>query len=110
MESLPRELYDDLRQLLGALEKDLDLPTIEPVMVPGTLRTTLEENVLAVPRTYVQHWQRFGNLPTALVRDAAYVTKRAKLRAEGRPSAEVEADAHAYAEQVLRTISLQDTD
>ncbi|HLE47091.1 MAG TPA: hypothetical protein VI818_02245 [Candidatus Thermoplasmatota archaeon] len=106
MSDLPSDLQSELERLLSILSKDTGEATPHMVVVRGALRASVAGSVLSVPSTYVAHWQRFHVLPTALVRDVAYSTKKASLqRVAGLRSDAVEADALAYAEAVLRTMN-----
>jgi hypothetical protein len=98
-----------MARLLAALAQDLGsgIPTVRELR--GGLHAHLEGEVLLVPQQFVKHWLRFGILPTALIRDVAYASKRRQLLRTGATKASsVEADAMAYAERFLRAVAEPD--
>ncbi|MBI2078199.1 MAG: hypothetical protein HYT80_07505 [Euryarchaeota archaeon] len=106
MTELPPDLRAELDRLLGILSHDTGETAPRMVVVRGALRATAGDGMLSVPKAYVEHWNRFHVLPTALVRDVAYSIKKASLRrAAGITAGAAEADALAYAELVLRTMN-----
>lgn len=110
MTGLPPELAAEVRSVLGALESLLSLPHVEPVVHEGGLRAYLQDRTLLVPASYVRHFERFGTVPTALVRDAAYELKKRRLALDGARGPALEADALSFAERFLRDTVLKDSD
>ena len=108
IEAAPRFL-DDVERILSRLSHELG-PGGHKIEITPDRRTELRAGVVRVPESSLQHWLRFHTLPTMLVRDLAYLAKQASLAREGWSGPGAEADAHAFAEQFLRRVSLQDTD
>lgn len=104
----PAEFLEVLVPLLVALERDVGLPAPRVEVHGSGIRATLVGGTLLVPEGYVRHWRRFGVLPTALIRDAAYAMKRASMPAA--PGTSPEADAMAYSERFLRLVTEPEED
>lgn len=110
MTDVPKELNDELQKVWTALVHDLGVPTVRFLVQPRILRGFLEGDVFVVPESHVQHFGRFGTIPTSLVRDSAYEAKKRQLAKVGKRGSSVEADAMAYAEVFLRAAMLQGHD
>ncbi|HLE48164.1 MAG TPA: hypothetical protein VI818_07705 [Candidatus Thermoplasmatota archaeon] len=106
MTDLPPALKVELGKLLAVLQQDTGEAAPRVVVVRGALRASVGGSVLSLPSSYVDHWNRFNVVPTAMIRDVAYSLKKTSLLRHGglKPQA-VEADAMAYAELVLRTVN-----
>src|SRR5687767_8099005 len=102
MTDVPRELAAELEKIWGALMQDLGTPKVRFVLQRGLLRAFLKNGLFVVPEGHAKHFERFGTIPTSLVRDAAYEAKKQQLAGTTKKGASVEADAMAYAEVFLR--------
>jgi hypothetical protein len=112
-EPLPPGLEKELQLLTEALQRDVGVAVTAVRPMAGVLHASMKDGVLVIPAQHVGHWNRFGVIPTALVRDVAYACKKQQLRGHGGMSnAQVEADSMAYAERFLRaaTDGLDDGD
>lgn len=110
MSDLPDELAEEIGVLMKALGQHLNVGPFQVAAQKGLLRAELRGTLFVVPTTYGDHYLRFGNIPTALVRDAAYEVKKARARLDGKSGAAVEADAMAFAEKFLRATVMKDRD
>jgi hypothetical protein len=110
MREIAEPFAAELGTLWSALVADLGVPAVQFVVQPGAVHAFLQEDVLVVPEAHARHFSRFGNLPTALVRDMAYAAKKWQMQGGSAPRASVEADALAYAELFLRASTMHDTD
>lgn len=102
MTEAPPGLVEELQKIWDALVADLAVPPVGFVLQRGTIRGFLEGDLFAVPETHATHFERFGTVPTSLIRDAAYAAKKRQLASAGERGASMEADALAYAEVFLR--------
>jgi hypothetical protein len=102
MTEVPPELRRELDKIWAALMADVGAPKVTFIMQAGTIRAFLQGNVFVVPASHAKHFERFGTIPTSLVRDAAYEAKKRQVTATGKKGASIEADALAYAEVFLR--------
>jgi hypothetical protein len=107
---VPAPMRIELDAALAALAANLRLPRFEVEAREPAKSVDLRGDVLLVPGSMVQHWERFGVMPTTLLRDAAYAARRLRAQLDGESGAGMEADAHAYAERFLRDFSLGDRD
>lgn len=104
MPEAPKAFVDELQNMLDALGSDTGLEGLTFEVLAGAYRAEFHGTVLLVPRTHVDHWNRFGVFPTALLRDAAYGAKRISLQRAGVGGPDLETDALAYAEGFLKLV------
>lgn len=81
---------------MDALAAALGRSRFELELDPRAHAVRLREPHVLVPVRYEVHWRRFHTLPTDLVRDAAYLAKRAS------PDRPDEADCQAFSQWFLR--------
>lgn len=110
MSDIPAELDAELRKVWSALGADVGVAATRFLVQPRILRGFLERDVFVVPESHVNHFRRFGTIPTSLVRDAAYEAKKRQLTGGATRASSIEADAMAYAEAFLRAAMLQGQD
>ena len=102
MTDVPIELAAELDKIWVALMQDLGAPKVRFIVQRGLLRAFLNDGLFVIPEGHAKHFERFGTIPTSLVRDAAYEAKKQQLAGSTKKGASVEADAMAYAEVFLR--------
>lgn len=110
MNAIPAELQGELNKIWAALVSDVGAPHVTFTLQRGLIRAFLQKDVFFVPESHAKHFQRFGTVPTSLVRDAAYEAKKRQLVDGATKRSSIEADAMAYAEVFLRAAMAQGHD